>query len=98
VTTNKEVSQMKQLLTTTFTILSVIIILDSMNFGHALMMFLLAGVIPGTTIVLSGEQMLQLFTTIFGFICARLARRAFAYAVSRQTAQHSQPKAAILAK
>jgi len=58
VTTNKEVSQMKQLLTTTFTILSVIIILDSMNFGHALMMFLLAGVIPGTTIVLSGEQML----------------------------------------
>lgn len=89
---------MKQFFTTTFIILSVIIILDSMNFGHALMMFLLAGVLPGTTIVLSGEQMLQLFTIIFGFICARIVTRASAYAINRQTAQHSQPKAAILAK
>jgi len=54
------------------TVLSLLLILDSFNFGHALMMFYLAGVIPGTSIILDGSQMLELFAIIAGFIVARV--------------------------
>jgi len=36
------------------------------------MMFYLAGVVPGTSIILNGTQMLELFAIIAGFIVARL--------------------------
>jgi len=54
------------------TIFSLLLILDSFNFGHALMMFYLAGVVPGTNIILDGAQMLELFAVIAGFIVARI--------------------------
>ena len=63
---------MKKFIATSFIIASLIIILDSVNFGHALMMFLLAGVIPGTNIALSGEQMFEFFAIIIGFVLGRV--------------------------
>jgi len=63
---------MKKTIAITLTIFSLLIILDSFNFGHAVMMFYLAGVIPGTNVILDGTQMLQLFAGIAGFIVARV--------------------------
>jgi hypothetical protein len=63
---------MKKILTTTFIILSIMLILDSMNFGHALMMFYLAGIIPGTTTSIDADSMLEFFVLISGFTFARI--------------------------
>lgn len=63
---------MKKTLTILFTALSVIIILDSLNAVHALFMFLLAGVIPGTNITLSAASMLEFFTLLIGFTLSRI--------------------------
>jgi hypothetical protein len=63
---------MKKTTAIIITIFSLLLILDSFNFGHALMMFYLAGVVPGTNVILDGEQMLQLFAGIAGFIVARV--------------------------
>jgi len=63
---------MKQTIAIIITIFSLLLILDSFNFGHALMMFYLAGVIPGTNVILDGAQMLELFAIIAGFIVARI--------------------------
>ncbi len=51
-------------------------ILDSLNAGHALMMFLLAGIIPGTSISLSADVMMQFFALLIGFVLARLVGNA----------------------
>lgn len=64
---------MKKLLTIVFISLSAILILDSMNVGQAVTMFLLAGVIPGTNVALSGATMLELFALLIGFTLARVA-------------------------
>lgn len=63
---------MKKALTILFLSLSAIIILDSLNAVHALMMFLLAGVIPGTNITVSGDRMLEIFTVLIGFTLSRV--------------------------
>jgi len=63
---------MKKTIAIIITIFSLLLILDSFNFGHALMMFYLAGVIPGTNVILDGAQMLELFAVIAGFIVARV--------------------------
>jgi len=63
---------MKKTIAIIITIFSLLLILDSFNFGHALMMFYLAGVIPGTNVILDGAQMLELFAIIAGFIVARV--------------------------
>jgi hypothetical protein len=63
---------MKKTVATILTILSLLLILDSFNFGHALMMFYLAGIIPGTNIAIDAVQMLQFFALISGFTLARV--------------------------
>ncbi len=63
---------MKKALTILFLSLSAILILDSLNAVHALMMFLLAGVIPGTNIAISGDRMLEFFTLLIGFTLSRI--------------------------
>lgn len=63
---------MKKILTIFFVSLSAMIILDSLNAGHALMMFLLAGVIPGTNVAISAGNMLEIFTLLIGFTLARV--------------------------
>jgi len=68
---------MKKTITIILIILSLIIILDSFNFSHAMMMFLLAGVIPGTNVIIDGAQMLEFFALIAGFTVARITAGLF---------------------
>lgn len=63
---------MKKKLTILFTALSFILIFDSMNVGYALAMFFLAGIVPGTNIVIDASRMLELFTLLFGFTLSRI--------------------------
>ena len=63
---------MKKAIVITCTALSALIILDSMNAGHALVMFLLAGQVPGTNLILSGARMMELFALLMGFVMARV--------------------------
>lgn len=63
---------MKKNLTIILTTFSALIILDSLRLGDALMMFLLAGVIPGTNMTVSGAQMLEFCVLISGFILGRI--------------------------
>ncbi len=51
---------------------SLIIILSSFQFDQVLAMFLLAGLVPGTDIVVSPNQMFVVISLITGFILARL--------------------------
>jgi len=62
----------KKTVTIIFIILSAVLILDSMDFAHALAMFLLAGIIPGTNIVISATVMLEFFALVIGFVIARV--------------------------
>ncbi|MFZ1301351.1 MAG: hypothetical protein WAQ27_02095 [Candidatus Microsaccharimonas sp.] len=62
---------MKKTITIILITLSLLLILDSIDFSHALMMFILAGVIPGTNITIDASQMLWLFAMIGGFIVGR---------------------------
>lgn len=61
---------------TTCLILSGLIMLDSLNVGHILMMFFLAGVIPGTNIALSASTMMEVFTLLIGLVIGRLSAHA----------------------
>lgn len=63
---------MKNTITIIASILSLLIILDCLNFRHALIIFYLAGVIPGTDIAIGAAQMLQLFAFVGGFTVARV--------------------------
>lgn len=63
---------MKKTLTILFISLSLLMILDSVNAGHALVMFFLAGVIPGTNIAISAGNMLETFTLLIGFTLSRI--------------------------
>jgi hypothetical protein len=63
---------MKKTIAITLTIFSLLLILDSFNFGHVLMMFYLAGIIPGTNIAIGATQMLEFFALITGFTVARV--------------------------
>jgi len=66
---------MKKTFTIIFTILSALLILDSMDVSHAIAMFLLAGIIPGTNIALTADRMLELFALLIGFVLARVSIR-----------------------
>ncbi|MGV9001572.1 MAG: hypothetical protein ACOH18_01280 [Candidatus Saccharimonadaceae bacterium] len=63
---------MKKTLTILLISLSAYMIFDSANAGHALVMFFLAGVIPGTNIAIEADRMLELFTLLIGFILSRI--------------------------
>lgn len=79
---------MKQRITITSLILSGILIIDSMNVADALVMFIIAGQIPGTPYYLSAESMMAFFMMIIGFIASRLTLRALAFFV--QPKLHTQ--------
>ena len=53
-------------------ILSGLLILDSFHVGQAIVMFLLAGEIPGTSSSISAAVLLEVYLIAAGFICARL--------------------------
>lgn len=79
---------MKKALTILFLSLSAIIILDSLNTVHALTMFLLAGVIPGTNIAISGDRMLEIFTLLIGFTLSRVTLNLIR--LREQAPEHTQ--------
>lgn len=68
----EEVNTMKKTLTILLTSLSCIMILDAANAGEAIVMFFLAGVVPGTSLVISGAHMLEFYMLVFGFILSRI--------------------------
>lgn len=86
---------MKKALTLLFTLLSVLIILDSLNAGHAVTMFLLAGVIPGTNLVLDASRTLELFLLLSGFTLSRIILNAARVIIARR-AQTTTPTLASL--
>lgn len=59
---------MKKTICILCTIASFALICDAANLGHKLMIFLLAGIVPGTDIILSSDQMLALISTLAGFV------------------------------
>ena len=82
---------MKKFFTVFFLVTSLLIILDSLHFGYGLMMFFFAGLIPGTNLQLTPEQMLILYITAMVFIVIRLKPqllRKFSLTISKQ----KQPK------
>lgn len=64
---------MKKTVSIIFIILALMLILDSMNIGHMVAMFLLAGIIPGTNLTLNADRMLELCALLIGFVLARVA-------------------------
>lgn len=74
---------MRKTITITCLILSGLIILDSLNVGHILIMFFLAGVIPGTNIALSASTMMEVFALLIGLVIGRLGARPFQPVVGR---------------
>jgi len=67
---------MKKVFTIVFVLLSAVIILDSFNAWHALVMFYVAGEIPGTRTSLSASTMLSIFALLIGFVVARIGNKA----------------------
>ena len=63
---------MKKNFTIFFLISSLLIILDCFHFGYGLIMFFFAGIIPGTNLQLSPEQMLILYVFTIGMAFIRL--------------------------
>lgn len=64
---------MKKTIIITLTILSVLMILDTSNASHGIAMFLLAGAVPGTNLVVDATGMLAVISFIVGFIATRIA-------------------------
>lgn len=75
---------MKKKITIICSALSVFLILDSMNVGYALVMFFLAGVVPGTNIIIDATHMLEFFTLTIGFTLSRITMSLIRF-VSFQT-------------
>lgn len=63
---------MKKALTIFFTVASVFMMLDSIDAGQAIVVFFLAGQVPGTSIVISASTMFEMYLLVLGFIGARL--------------------------
>ena len=76
---------MRKAIIITCLILSGLIILDSFNTGQVLIMFLLAGVIPGTNIALSATTMMEIFALTTGLVIGRLCANIFRQIMSRTT-------------
>lgn len=64
-------------ITYVFLALSAVLILDTYNVGHALFMLFLAGVVPGTSIIIGAQQMLQFFSLLLGFTLSRIVLAAY---------------------
>lgn len=62
---------MRKVVITLSLIGSILIILDSFNVGHAMTLFVLAGIIPGTNAALGSSEMLMMYTLLIGFVLSR---------------------------
>jgi hypothetical protein len=68
---------MKKTLIIAFSLSSLLLIINSFDIGHALMMFYLAGIVPGTNIAIDAARMLEIFALLSGFIVARIMSSMF---------------------
>lgn len=75
---------MKKAISITLTILSAMLILDSINAFHALAVFMLAGIVPGTNIIIGASQMLEFFALLIGFVLARIVMHAIRSVIASQ--------------
>lgn len=64
---------MKKTITILSTIGSLLIILDTMNIGHSIVLFLFVGMVPGTNLYVSPIDMMSATATAFTVIVLRLA-------------------------
>lgn len=69
---------MKKTITITSLILSAMLILDSMNAGSALVLFIIAGQIPGTQLSIDAGSMLFVLMLLSGIVAGRLTSKLFA--------------------
>jgi len=58
-------------------LVSILIILHSVNATHALLYFIIAGQVPGTALYLDSETMMALVLIPGGFLIGRLCSSAF---------------------
>lgn len=84
---------MKKAITITCLVLSAVIILDSFNAWHALMMFYLAGEIPGTQTSLSANTMMSVFALPLGFVLARIGNKTVLSLVDRMSIKRTTHRA-----
>lgn len=70
-------------------VLSSILIFDALNVGDALLRFIAAGHIPGTTVYIDASVMLALFMAGLGFLAGRLTVR-LARAIQRRVMSTSR--------
>ena len=82
---------MKKFFTVFFLVTSLLIILDSLHFGYGLMMFFFAGIIPGTNLQLTPEQMLVLYVFAISIVVIRLKPQIMRK-LYRVFAKQKQPK------
>lgn len=75
-------------------VISGIIILDSLNVGHAFVMFLLAGVVPGTNVIISAANMLEAFSLLIGFTLSRIAINLTRIVVAHRASLQAAPRTA----
>lgn len=87
---------MKKQLAITLIILSALLILDSANAGHALFMFYLAGEVPGTSVILSANTMMQIFALLIGFVVARIGNHVVMTAINNLSTRNEKPAARAL--
>lgn len=78
---------MKKALTILFISLSFVMILDTLNAGEAIFMFILAGVIPGTSIAVDATRMLEAFTLLIGFTLSRVTMNLMRSSAARRAEQ-----------
>lgn len=78
---------MKKALTIIFLSLSFVIILDVLNAGEAIFMFVLAGVIPGTNTAIEASRMLEAFTLLIGFTLSRVTNTFIRLSAARRAEQ-----------
>lgn len=82
---------MKRFFTVFFLVSGLLIVLDSIHFGYGLMMFFFAGLIPGTNLQLTPEQMLILYVIAMVFIVIRLKPQLLRR-LSQIISKQKQPK------
>lgn len=87
---------MKKNLSIIFVSLSAILILDTMNAGHALAMFLLAGIIPGTDIEIDAGRMFEFIVLLTGFTLSRITTNLVRAYGARQQGEGHPSKGTML--
>lgn len=81
----------KKVIVITCLIASLLIFLDTIDIVHGLVMFLLAGVIPGTNIALTPNQMLIFMLVLIALATYRFVAMPLRAKILQQTASKKRP-------